>query len=173
MRSSVSFAVLLLSSCLVRAQPGPGDWLLADRGTSFTGGSLFYMVPSSGAVTTLVGPRATDPFEWVLMAANNRDLWVLFAGAPNGLVEVSRSGSVTTRARFGGGVPHGGELEHDGTLVVSTDDGSVWRVDPATVTAMLLFTTLPTRAGITIDRHTADDLLPLSGTPGLLIPPHP
>jgi hypothetical protein len=164
---ALSSSLLLLLRGVLVAQPAPGDWLFADRGTGFTQGSLFYMPPNSGASIPWIGPRAANPFQWLLMSGNNRDLVVLYSGAPNGLAFVTPAGNVQTLATFGGTVPHGAVLDQDGSYVVSTQDGSLFRV-PLGGPATLLLTTGPTLAGVTIDQDTGDYVLALSGTPGTL-----
>jgi hypothetical protein len=161
------YPCLLVLTGALAAQPAPGDWLFADRATTFTQGSLFYMPPNSGASLTWVAPRAANPFEWLLMSGNNRDVVVLYSGTPNGLAFVSPAGNVQTMANFGGAVPHGAVLDQDGTYVVSTQDGGLWRV-PLGLSATLLLSTQPTLAGVTIDQDTGDYVLAISGTPGTL-----
>src|SRR5262249_9339201 len=135
--------------------------------TTFTQGSLFYMPPPSGAAIPWIGPRAANPFQWLLMSGNNRDVVALWSGTPNGLSFVTPSGTVQTLSNYPGGTPHGAVLDQDGTYVVSTQNGGLYRV-PLGGPATLLLATSPTLAGVAIDQDTGDYVLALSGTPGTL-----
>src|SRR5262249_57216037 len=74
---------MLLVAVPLDAQPAPGDWLIADRATTFTQGSLFYMPPPSGAAIPWIGPRAANPFQRLVMSGNHRELVARSSGTPN------------------------------------------------------------------------------------------
>ncbi|MBN2490240.1 MAG: hypothetical protein JXQ29_05270, partial [Planctomycetes bacterium] len=151
--------LLVFGAAAARAQPRPGDWVVADTGQ--TSNAVLYFDPleaSPAPLTTLVPGHPPVYMNWLRMHPDNRSLLAAesFSGRL-GVIQVP--GGVFTSIVAVPDSPNGLALDQDGTLIVSTSGGDrLLRVDLAASTSTVIATLPSVLNHVAIDRDTGEIL---------------